>query len=237
MPDQLAVHTHFLRVPPYWPQVPTAHRGEPVINVVSIFYGDPEAGRRLTDPLHAAGEAVFRQEYVIPHVQLQHACDDDWRHGLNHYWKPAYLDALPDGVIDLVLHWVDRYPGGFQQAQSRIAPQPVSQFELFGRGGELQRGDPSRSSFSNRTAAFTTNIMAVWSDPDVETEQITWARDFADALAPLTNGAYLNFLSDKGGPAVARKVFGDNYERLVQVKAEYDPDNVFRMGTVDLTRS
>ena len=60
---------------------------------------------------------------------------------------------------------------------------------------------------------------------------MAWARELIEALGPHTVGTYLNFpgLLEEG-EAQLRAGFGDNYERLVEVKARWDPDNVFRLN-------
>jgi FAD/FMN-containing dehydrogenase len=45
----------------------------------------------------------------------------------------------------------------------------------------------------------------------------------------LTDGVYVNFLGSEGDERV-RAAFGDNYDRLVEVKRRYDPENVFRVN-------
>jgi FAD/FMN-containing dehydrogenase len=60
-------------------------------------------------------------------------------------------------------------------------------------------------------------------------------RAFDEELEPYKNGTYINFTSVAGDEATARYVYGDKYDRLVAVKREYDPDNVFRRGLVDLS--
>ena len=60
---------------------------------------------------------------------------------------------------------------------------------------------------------------------------VAWARDLIKALEPHTVGTYLNFpgLLEEG-EAQLRAAFGANYDRLVQVKTRWDPDNVFRLN-------
>jgi FAD/FMN-containing dehydrogenase len=40
-------------------------------------------------------------------------------------------------------------------------------------------------------------------------------------------GAYMNFMMDEGHERV-KATYRDNYERLVAIKNEYDPTNLFR---------
>ena len=48
---------------------------------------------------------------------------------------------------------------------------------------------------------------------------------------PVLGGrAYVNFMMDDEGQARVKATYGANYPRLAQVKASYDPDNVFRVN-------
>lgn len=82
---------------------------------------------------------------------------------------------------------------------------------------------------SGRGALHALNVNAAWSEGGPEHPDIGWCREYAAAMAPdATGGVYVNFLhNDEGEPRV-RAAYGDRYDRLAQVKARYDPDNVFR---------
>ena len=70
---------------------------------------------------------------------------------------------------------------------------------------------------------------ALWEDPADDADVIGWAKAFRDDIARFASGGvYLNFIGDEGRDRV-RAAFGDEkYERLARIKAQYDPDNVFR---------
>jgi FAD/FMN-containing dehydrogenase len=76
------------------------------------------------------------------------------------------------------------------------------------------------------------SIDAVWlpeQDDTVRASETAWARAFLDALQPHRAGVYVNFLDSDDDTSRVREAYGDaNYRRLVEVKATYDPENVFR---------
>jgi hypothetical protein len=73
----------------------------------------------------------------------------------------------------------------------------------------------------------------MWMEPDQETadQHIAWARDLAAELEPATTtGVYLNYTSD-GGEDRVRSAYGpEKYARLVALKDEHDPDNLFHLN-------
>jgi FAD/FMN-containing dehydrogenase len=73
------------------------------------------------------------------------------------------------------------------------------------------------------------NLHTRWEDPDQDEECIAWARECYDAMAPhATGGVYVNFVSEDVGEE--RAAYRENYDRLVKLKTEYDPENLFRMN-------
>ena len=88
------------------------------------------------------------------------------------------------------------------------------------------------SPITGRDARFIVHPLPLWEDPADDERMMALGRGVREDLrAHATGGAYLNFLGDEGHRL--RSVFGSNYERLARVKAEWDPDNVFR-GNLNL---
>ena len=233
-PRRLITYLNVLRIPPHWHWIPAEHRGESAINVTSVFYGDKEEGERVSEAIHAVAPAIWTSSRVMRHVELQHACDDDWRWGVKHYWKPSFLSGIPDDAIDKVVQWCDQAPATYEQARSLISPQPINQFEINYRGGALGDADPNGSAYSDRVSPYNMNIQAIWTHAEVESEIVAWACGFSEALAPYWSGAYTNFMSDAGTAREAERIFGpEKFAKLAAVKREYDPQNVFA-GALDL---
>ena len=58
-----------------------------------------------------------------------------------------------------------------------------------------------------------------------------WARNYWEALHPYgAGGAYVNFMMEDEGSERVRASYGENYERLSSIKAQYDPENFFRVN-------
>ncbi len=116
----------------------------------------------------------------------------------------------------------------------RNAPSPLAQNIIFQWGGAASRlgeGTP----MAQRDAAWVSHPFAVWEDATDDAANIEWVRQFRRDLAPYTNGGvYLNFIGREGEGRI-RSAYGEaTYERLRQVKAEYDPGNIFR-GNQNIT--
>ena len=99
-------------------------------------------------------------------------------------------------------------------------------------GGAVNRVEPGATAFSQRSAAYLVSIGANWSDSSENEEQIAWVRDSWSELTTRfgTRSGSLNFLGRDDEPldSGVDEAHASNLRRLAEIKAVYDPDNVFR---------
>ncbi|ADP79573.1 FAD-binding oxidoreductase [Pseudofrankia inefficax] len=234
-PGNMGTYIRLLRAPEYWSQIPAEHRGEQIISVATIFYGDPAGEAEATAPMFALADPIYSSLRTIPHVTLQHSTDDEFRYGLGHYWKHTSLDNFDDEGIDVVLRFVDEYPGRSLNSSAHIAHQLLCPFELIA-GTHQPRPRPNDST-AGIESVLSVNIGADWRYPSEKAPLVDWARRFDNELEPYRNGTYINFTSVAGDEEMARSVYGDKYERLARAKRLYDPNNVFSRGLVNLAEN
>lgn len=122
---------------------------------------------------------------------------------------------MPDEAIHAIVERTDEMPVG-------------SQMLLAAWSGALARVTSDDSPLAGRDTAFIVHPFAFWEDPAEDERAIAWARSYRDDLEPWAlDAVYLNFIGDEGERRV-RAGFGPNHERLARIKAEWDPENVFR---------
>ncbi|MFH8250617.1 FAD-binding oxidoreductase [Microbacterium sp. B2969] len=232
MPDNVTTYVRLYRCPPYWSQVPAAHRGQPIISVATVTYGDPADEPALTARVFDHGEPLYSSVRSIPHVTLQHSTDDEFRYGLRHYWRHVSFRELPDDLIDSAIEFADEYPGRPLNSSSFITHQVMCPFELI--AGKLTPRDHRNDSTTGIHSRWAGNIGADWEYPDEREELVAWVRRFTAAIAEWESGSYINFTSEHSDARGARAIYGDKYDRLVRAKSTYDPANVFDHGLIDL---
>lgn len=232
-PLNTSTFVRLLRAPEYWSQLPAEHRGQPIISVATVFYGDPEQEPEVTAPMFALAAPMYESLRTIPHVTLQHATDDEFRYGISHYWKHNSLTGLPPEAIDTAIDYADRYAGRALNSSAFIAHQLLCPIEFI--AGTPTPRDSSNDSTAGIKGRFSANIAADWEHPGEKPPLVAWAKDFDDAMAPYRSGTYINFASTGGDADAARDVYGDKYDRLVRLKHSYDPVNVFSRGLVDFS--
>jgi FAD/FMN-containing dehydrogenase/trans-aconitate methyltransferase len=210
--------TSFLRRASDVPWMPRALVGRHGIMSLVEWSGDPEEGQTILDKIRGELNPAASDLSVVPFLFMQTITDDLFAHGLRTYIKAGFADDLPDGLIDALL---DR---------AAALTSPISQVELLALGGAIARVDPQATAFPFRQARWLINIPATWRDAADDEREIAWARATHAAVRPfLTEGTYVNFMGDDEEAGVAG-AYGRTIERLQQVKALYDPDNVFRLN-------
>ena len=99
---------------------------------------------------------------------------------------------------------------------------------MFHLKGAVSRVADDRTAFGNREAAHAIICHGGWRpEEDFGDRETAWARRFFAALGRFREGVYVNFLGGDEDPGRVREAYGDVYDRLVDVKTTYDPDNVF----------
>ena len=216
-PDELCCYAAIMTAPPE-PFVPEAYHGEQVVAFPLCYSGAAEEGQDVVRPLREFDEPVVDLVQPMPFTAQQQLFDAELEPGYRNYWKTQLVDPLPDEAIDLVVE------------RSRSLPTPMTQVVLEHLDGEISRVDPDATAYRHRDAAFSFNVFPRWEDPAEDEAHVSWAREFQDAVRPYaTDGVAVNFLSQEGDERV-RAAYGENYDRLVELKDRYDPGNLFRMN-------
>jgi FAD/FMN-containing dehydrogenase len=215
-PRNVAVLPFFAHVPAEEP-FPEASWGAPALAFFGCLRGDPEVFDEVVGPL-TAGDPIVDFSERTRFEELQALLDEDYPDGLRYYWKSLYLTDLTDEVVDLLVRYTDS------------APSALSTVDLWWLGGAVADVPQDGTAFWHRDKPFMLNFEANWEDPEADDENVAWVREgFADAeeLA-VSGGRYGNFPGFAGDPA--HLLFGENYDRLVDVKTKYDPENLFHLN-------
>jgi FAD/FMN-containing dehydrogenase len=216
-PDELMAIALYWTAPPEEPFPPEWH-GKPVFILAGCWSGPAEDAEDAVRPLRELTEPVADLSGPMPFLIAQQLFDPEYPDGRRYYWKSIYLSGLGDAEIELL----GRYAGS--------RPSALSSIDVWALGGAMRNEPAGGSAFAKRDAPFLLGVESNWDDPAADDANIAWTRELigeATALSP--GGTYLNFPGFvEEGEELLRETFGANYARLQQVKAEYDPENVFR---------
>lgn len=218
-PEELGSMAVFRLAPPA-PFIPEEMHGKPVIGLVVCYAGDIDQGQRILQPLKAFGTPFVDTIKPKPYTAHNSALDAGQPEGMRYYWKSEYLSGISDDAIDTCIS----YAADITSPHTRLA--------LFHLGGAIRQIDENEMAASHRDAEYVLAINTGWKNPADDAREIQWTRDLWTATQPFsTGGVYVNFLSEDDGPERVKAAYGDEkYQRLVDLKTRYDPNNLFRMN-------
>ena len=188
--------------------------------VLAVFHlGDAETAERDLAPFKSWGSPALVEVGPMPYPVMNTILDDGFPAGALGYWLSSFAGDLSDAVIDTA---VEQYAS---------VPSPMSPilFEHF--HGAVTRIGPTETAVPHREPGWNLLIPSTWTDPADTDANIAWTRETFAALRPhLATRRWLNYLGDDQADDAIRDAYGPNYERLREVKRQYDPDNVFHLN-------
>jgi FAD/FMN-containing dehydrogenase len=208
---------------PAAPDLPPAVHDQAAIIAAGVYAGAPDKGAQVLQPLREFGTPLGEITGALPFRVVQKAFDPFFpKTGeLLSYWKSLYTHQLSNEVIDLIV----------ERSLHRSSRHTMIIVQHF--GGAVQRVRPEATAFATRDATFVIGLLGTWHDRSESDQHIAWVRDAWNRLSPYSTGAvYLNYLGqeEQDADALIRSAFGLNYNRLVAVKTQYDPTNLFRLN-------
>lgn len=213
-PDEFTCFPMFVTIPPMEP-FPEEHQGETGIAFIGCWSGEVDAGRGALEPLTSWGDPILPIVEPMPYTAFKETSDEG-QPGLRYYGKSVYIEELPDDLIDTLVDAIDALPNTF------------SSVWLESMGGAVARVGPTETAFPHREAAYNVGIGVGWTDPADDEAMMGWAQDIYEMVRPYsTEGIYANYL---GQDDDIKDSFGENYDRLVELKTEWDPENVLHMN-------
>ncbi len=184
--------------------------------LVVFHTGAPEEAERELAPFKNWGSPLMVEVGPMPYQVMNTVLDANYPSGSLNYWLSSFTSGLPDGLIDTA---VER----FASVPSTMSAMLLEQFH-----GAVCRVGVTDTAVPHREEGWNLLLPSVWADPADTDANIAWTRETHAALAPhLAEGRWLNYLGDDQDDAV-RAAYGPNYDRLVELKRRYDPENVFR---------
>jgi FAD binding domain/Berberine and berberine like len=189
----------------------------PVLEIEACWSGDRSQGEAWLKKLRTFGRPARDDIALMPYAALQSSGDELLAPGRYYYMKSGMLTQLNDDGIDLMIDSFSRMPVWYLLFCDHC-------------GGAYRHVAPAATAFPNRDMLFTLGAHSIWPDKDGIEENTAKMRTNWHELAPLTKGFYTNYVDSDVTMAGYRENYGANFERLVALKAKYDPNNLFRLN-------
>jgi FAD/FMN-containing dehydrogenase len=211
LPDEAEAYLGFLTEP---------QAGVPVVAMIVGYNGPLDEGEKVLAPARQFGRPVADLVAPMPYAVRQTLLDEpNARNGLHRYWRSAFTGQLSDHFIDAAMDAASSFTS------------PLSAMVFFYMHGAASRVPAADTAFSARRVLWDIDVIGQWDNPAESDRHIGWVRAAWDKMAPLMEDrAYINHISADDPPEKVRASYGANHARLRQLKARYDPANLFRMN-------
>ena len=214
-PEELTTIANVMPAPPM-PLVPEEAHGKMIIMAMLAYAGDIEAGERAVAPFRAL--ATPYADMVRPMSYPEMFLPDDDSYHPTAVARTMFVDGVDLGVAETIM----------ENLEASDAPVRVAQLRVL--GGAMARVPADATAFAHRTSKIMANVAAFYDGPEDKIVREAWVDGFAEALRQGDDGMYVNFLGDEGEEAVRRAYPGSTWDRLAEIKARYDPTNLFRLN-------
>jgi hypothetical protein len=217
LPEELSGWIALLTIPPA-PPFPEELWGRKACGIVWCYTGAHDRANEVLEPVKTFGSPLLVGLHAMPFTVLQSAFDGLYPAGLQWYWRADFFNEISDPAIDVHLKFGEQLPTGH------------STMHMYPIDGAASRVPADATAFAYRDGGWAGVIVGVDPDPANVGLISQWARDYWQALHPTSaGGGYINFLMNEGQDRIKTSYRG-NYDRLVQIKNRYDPDNTFHIN-------
>jgi len=216
VPDELTSVVNLTMAPPV-PFLPESAHGKPIVAVLGCWAGDVEAGEAATAAFRSLGTVVADIFDARPYVAWQQLLDPLFPKGMHNYFRSAFLPAADDAAMGALL---DSFTS---------LPNALSEVHLYRLGGAVGAVAADATAFSHRDQDYLVEVIGRTPTAEGFSEVVQWGRGVTTSLGP-DAATYVNFTGEGDATSVRTPYPPETYRRLVALKDEYDPGNLFRLN-------
>lgn len=190
------------------------------VMVFDVCYSGPmKNAEKALDPIRRFRKPLKDGLGPTTYVTLQASGDESNAAGRGYYERSGYLKSIDPGLIDASL--------------AAMEDPNAGDIVFWANGGAVSRVKPEATAVWHRDAARSLLVDTDWDDPhDVKArdEAMHWTRETWHKLEQFTDGFYVNTMAGDDPHGRVKATYGGNFPRLVKLKDQYDPTNLFRMN-------
>jgi FAD/FMN-containing dehydrogenase/pimeloyl-ACP methyl ester carboxylesterase len=184
------------------------------VTVGFVWIGEPADAVELAGRISGLGRASSQRRQEMSYLALQTRLDVIGGHAKRRYTKNQFIRDFSDDAIAAVLE------------ASRVPGAPAAGMQAY--GGAIRDVADEATAFSHRDTQFDFNTGFAWTDPADDEARVMAAREYAAVVAPYISGVYGNSPGESDSGVTSRVFDNSSVQKLRRVKAEYDPENLFR---------
>ncbi|HEY9641855.1 MAG TPA: FAD-binding oxidoreductase [Coleofasciculaceae cyanobacterium] len=216
-PDGLTTQALYTLAPPA-PFIPPDKQGKPIVGIFVCYTGDLSEGERVLAPLRQIATPIADLIAPMPYPNIFSFTEIAVVPGMQHHGRSLLFETFSEEILHTLV----------EASQSVMAPEMTVFLRVL--GGAMSRVAPEATAFAHRDKqgmVLITNFAPLSVDAaslNARTQQVF------QALLPYSHSAYVNFLADEGEKGVHQAYPPATYDRLVALKNQYDPTDLFRLN-------
>jgi FAD/FMN-containing dehydrogenase len=211
-PEELSTIANVMVAPPL-PFLPAELHGQLIIMAMMAYAGEVEAGQRALAPFQALATPLADMVRPMPYPEIYPPEDPSYHPAA--VGHTMFLDQIDHQVAETIIRYLQASDASVRVAQLRVL------------GGAMARVPAEATAFAHRRSAIMATVASFYDGAADKPVRQAWVDEFAAALQQSDDGAYVGFLTDADPGRVSQAYPGSTWDRLVQVKARYDPTNLF----------
>jgi FAD/FMN-containing dehydrogenase len=214
-PDELSTIANVMPAPPM-PFLPAEQHGKLVVMAILVYAGDPKEGEPVLAPFRTLATPIADMIHPMPYPEIYPPEEGEYHPVAAS--RTMFVDRIDQSVAETIL----------DHLRASTASMAVAQLRVL--GGAMARVPVDATAFAHRKSRIMVNLAALYEKPDEKAKHEAWVNNLAKRLQQDDGGAYVNFLGDEGQERIRASYPGRTWERLREIKARYDPDNLFQLN-------
>jgi len=214
-PEELSTIANVMVAPPM-PFLPAEVHGTLIMLATLAYAGSIDEGQHVLAPFRALAKPIVDMVRPMRYPEL-YPPDQPGFHPRSAS-RNMFVDTFDRHMAETILDHLKQSTAMMSAAQVRVL------------GGAMARVPAQATAFAHRQRRIMLNVAAMYQRPDEQTTHESWAANLARAISQDDGDVYVNFLEDVGKERVRAAYPGTTWDRLVAVKAQYDPTNLFRLN-------
>lgn len=214
-PEELTTIANVMNCPPM-PFVPAEVHGSLIIMALVCYAGDVDAGHRALAPFRAIATPIADMVEEMAYPDLFQPEDPDYHPTAAA--RTMLMDTVDSAVAQTIIDRLAACDASLRVTQIRVL------------GGAMGRVPADATAYAHRSSRLMVNVAAFYEGEDDRIIKDAWVQALAAELHQGDHGVYVNFLVDEGADRVRAAYPGGTWDRLVAVKRQYDPTNLFRLN-------
>jgi FAD/FMN-containing dehydrogenase len=211
-PEALSTIANVMVAPPL-PFLPAELHGQLIIMAMMAYAGEVQAGQRALAPFQALATPLADMVKPMPYPEIYPPEDPSYHPAAVAH--TMFLDQIDHQVAETIIGYLEASDASVRVVQLRVL------------GGAMARVPAEATAFAHRRSAIMATVASFYDGAADKPVRQAWVDEFAGVLQQSDDGAYVGFLTDADPGRVRQAYPGSTWDRLVQVKARYDPTNLF----------